>query len=127
MTVSECQFRIGAECLFKPTDRLVGARFQQIHGPDQHVPIGNEGIARAEADSLLDERCGLLDRSNQQLAHAESVENIYQLRLDAITVSYSGIACSGSPRACRSIPLARCTSGRRGDATKARLTSTSAR
>src|SRR6516162_10073471 len=38
-----------------------------------------------------------------------------QLRLDAATVSCSEMACSGPPRACRSIPLTRCASGRRGE------------
>ena len=48
--------RRGAARFFEPDDRLVGKRLQQMHSPDEVVPPTDSGIARAEANGLLDER-----------------------------------------------------------------------
>src|SRR5213075_1782864 len=64
--------RIGAARLFKPSDRFVGARLQQMRMPDHTPPRAEVGIARTEADGLLDERDHLLDRPGIKLALPET-------------------------------------------------------
>ena len=98
-----------------------------MHVPDPEVPIADIGIARAEADGLLLERDRLVDRPGKQLAPAKVVYAPTQLRLNASTVSYSGMASSHRLCARSTWPLAKCASGLRGDAAKACPTSPSAR
>src|SRR6516165_5240805 len=56
---------------FEPDDCLVGARLQQMHVPNQMVERADAGIARAEANGLLDQRDHLLYRPDGELAPAE--------------------------------------------------------
>jgi hypothetical protein len=61
----------GRARLFKPDDRLVGARLQQMHSPDLGVPPADAGIARAETDGLFRERDRLVQQTGLDLAPAE--------------------------------------------------------
>jgi hypothetical protein len=59
---------------FKPDDRLVDMRLQQICGSHQVVVMADVGITRAEANGLLHQRDHLLYRSGVKLAPSETVE-----------------------------------------------------
>ncbi len=50
------KFRIGAECLLEPHDRLVGTRLQQVHSADAEIPSGTESIMGTDAYGLFRER-----------------------------------------------------------------------
>src|SRR5215472_16216550 len=64
--------RHGAARFFEPDYRLVGVRLQQMRGSNQVVERADAGIARAEANGLLDERDHLLYRPGVELAPAET-------------------------------------------------------
>ena len=51
--------RFGGARLFELGDRVVGVRLQQMRCPNQKVPNAETGIARTEANGLLDHRDGL--------------------------------------------------------------------
>ena len=120
-------FRIGAARLFEPDDRLVGARLQQMHDPDLRIPIaerGSRGLRRM-ACSWSGIISSIDPVKSLHWPRANSAPT--QLRLNASTVSYSGMASSYRRCARSTWPLAKCASGLRGDAAKACPTSSSAR
>src|SRR5215469_17307413 len=44
---------VGAPCLLQPPERLVGARFKQMHRADLPVPGGQIAITRTKADCIF--------------------------------------------------------------------------
>ena len=97
------RLRISATGFFEPNDRLVCARFQQMHSPYPVITIVDSGIAGAESDGLLEEWDHLLYRPGVKLAPAELAT---ELRLNASIVPYSVIASSARPCARKTWPLA---------------------
>src|SRR3984893_18935825 len=59
---------VGAPRLLEPSDRLVGARFKQMHFTDLRIPGGQIAMARAEADCVFRVRDYLVHRSDVKLA-----------------------------------------------------------
>ena len=59
---------VDAPRLLEPRDRLVGARFKQMHRTDLPIPSCQIAIVRAEANRVFHERDHLVHRSDRELA-----------------------------------------------------------
>src|SRR6516162_49806 len=67
-------FGNSAAGFFKPLDGLVGTQFQHMHKADELIPGAELGIARADADGLLQQRYYLLRRPAVEFANGEAAE-----------------------------------------------------
>lgn len=115
--VGKCRVRTAR--LFKPTERLVRARLQQMHRPNLPIPFTNVGIVRTEANGLFLKRDHLVYGPTISLQWPSMNIAPTSLRLNASALSYSGMASAHRCCARSTWPLAKCASGLRGDAVNA--------